>query len=225
MFSSLQTFAPAHRRLLGSAACLPRRRAIADMVLTFDPETGFPPPGRVRVPFDEAEALLVEEPAFAESSTRRDLWEGLEKYIARFVALEEAHEEHLGGRHLLHYLWLGGSFVSTELNPRNIDLTVCVDGAVRGALRGKDGAPWLTEAFSRESIKRKFGLSPIEMLHYPVASVFQPDTLEEHERTYLQRRGGWDDWWQRCRLTGEGAPRHPTVESSVARRGYVEVTL
>lgn len=225
MFSSFPTFAPAHGRLLGSGACLPHRRAIADMVLTFNHETGYPPPGRVRVPFDEAEALLVEDAAFHESTTRRDLWAGLEEYVARFLALEEAHGDHLGGRQLLHYLWLGGSFVSTELNPRNIDLTVCLDGTARGALRGKSGAAWLTEAFKRESIKRKYGLSPIEMLHYPVASVFRPDTLEEHERTYLQRRGGWDDWWQRCRLTGEGAARHPTVESSVARRGYVEVTL
>lgn len=195
------------------------------MSLAFDPHTTFPPPGRIRMPFEEAEAELVTSPRFEGSTTRQELWSGLERYLARFARLEEEHSELLGDQPLLRYLWMGGSFVSTKRDPDNIDISVFVDGDARGLLRGRRGAGWLTKAFSREQVKRAYGVSPIEVLYRSVPHVFRPDTLNQEERIYLQRRGAHDDWWQRCRPENRDAVQSPTHESAATRRGYLEVTL
>jgi hypothetical protein len=167
----------------------------------------------------------VDAPEFVESETRATLWLGLERYLARFADLEALHADFLGGRPLLMYVWLAGSFVSVKENPRNVDLTVFLDASVRKALAGKERAGWITKAFEREKIKSEFGLSPLRVLHRPVPHIFRPHLLEDEERDYLQYRGAHDDWWQRCRPTGEGAILSPTDESTATRRGYVEVEL
>lgn len=182
------------------------------------------PPGRTRVAFDEAERLLVCDPRFRGSATRAEVWSGFERYMAMFVALEQDYLELLAGRPLVHYLWLGGSFVSAKLDPRNIDVTVCVDDEARALLRGRRGAGWLTKAFGREHVLRHYKVSPLEMRYRAVPTVFQLGTLESRDRGYLEERGAWDDWWQRCRTPGAPSDE-PTRESAIARRGYLEVTL
>lgn len=192
--------------------------------LKFDPTTGHLPPGRTRVSFDEAAAFLVDHHQFRASSTRRRLWAGLSEYLARFAALEARYEDRLAGRPLLHYLWLGGSFVSPEIDPRNIDVTVCVDGDARSRLRGLPGSAWLNRAFDRDSMESRHGLSPLALQYFPVASVFRMHRLDRSQLTYLQQRGGWDDWWQRCR-DPKAESQEPTEATAAPRRGYLEVTL
>lgn len=192
--------------------------------LAFDSETAHLPPGRVRVTFDEAHRSLVLDPRFSQSQTRPTLWRNLEKYLARFAQLEEQYSDLLP-RPLVPYLWLGGSFASGEPDPRNIDMTVCIDGEGREALRGRQGGAWMNAAFKRRTIQPQYGIAPVEMKYWPVASVFNLDELQKHELDYLRRRGGWDDWWQRQRLQAQGATRAPTVESAHTVRGYLEVTL
>ncbi|GAB4084082.1 hypothetical protein GCM10028784_07120 [Myceligenerans cantabricum] len=194
-------------------------------MLRFDSETGFPPPGRTRLGFEEARAELVEAPRFTGSETRAQLWLGLERYVARFADLEALHASYLGDRPLLLYLWLAGSFVSTKRDPDNIDLTVFLDAHVRNALKGKERAGWISKAFHRKSVKQEFGVSPLKVLHRPLPNIFQPHLLADDDREYLQARGAYDDWWQRCRPTGDGATLSPTVASAATRRGYLEVEL
>lgn len=189
----------------------------------FDEVTGYLPPGRYRVTPEEAYELLVRNERFRESETRARLWEGFEGYVAGFYSLEERYSDLLSGP-LLHYAWLGGSYVSTKIDPDNIDLTVFIDDAGARALRGRPGAAWLTKAFSRASMMRKFGLSPIRVRYRPIPSVFQSEKLSPEDREYLRERGAWDDWWQRCRQPGI-EKLGPTVETAATARGYLEVTL
>lgn len=184
----------------------------------------FPAPGRTQATFGEAKDLLVGDGAFASSSTRSDLWDGLERYLVRFFDLEERHQDVLAGRDLVRCLWLGGSYVSSRVDPNNIDVTVCIDDAARLMLRGRPGSKWLAKAFSREERRKEFGVSPLELRYRPVVSVFRSRVTDAEDQRYLQDRGSWDEWWQRCRdpQANTGEPTLGTVE---ARRGYLEVTL
>ncbi|MBQ0828723.1 DUF6932 family protein [Streptomyces tagetis] len=187
--------------------------------------TGFLPLGRYSVSLDEAESLLVSAPQFADSGTRPTLWDGLHNYLDRFLTLEDAYPDALGGHPLLHRLWLGGSFVSAKLDPGNIDATLLIDIRAERAVRGRPGSKWLTDAFkSRDTIRRKYGVSPVRVGYQPVGHVFQPERMSAEERTYFMHRGVWDDWWQRCRLPGQ-EDRSPSEASAAPARGYLEVRL
>ncbi|WP_030152750.1 DUF6932 family protein [Streptomyces sp. NRRL S-244] len=193
------------------------------MELTFE-DNGHLQPGRYQVDLDRAREFLVEHHRFSESLTRAPLWEGLERYLIRFWALEDQHSTRLAGSTLIDRLWLGGSYVSHRVNPDNIDLTVIIDHEAEQRVRNQLGARWLTDAFQRESIKTEFGLSPIPMRYVRVASPFKKRELDQKDRQYYSDRGAWDDWWQRRRAS-DHIKDGPTVETAVASRGYLEVTL
>ncbi|MFJ5099308.1 DUF6932 family protein [Streptomyces sp. NPDC088557] len=187
-------------------------------------ERGFLPPGRYRLSPDDAEQMLVADDRFNGSETRPELWAGLEAYLSRFFELEERHADALEGKGLVHAVWLGGSYVSTKLNPHNIDLTVLVDEAASELIKGRVGTKWLNAAFNRKARLAEFGVSPLRVGYRPVASVFRAELLDPRDQAYLRERGAWDDWWQRCRLDGADKTE-PTTESAAPRRGYLEVTL
>lgn len=186
---------------------------------------GFLPLGRYSVSFDEAESMLVSAPEFRDSATRSRLWDGLHAYLEPFFTLEDQYAGDLDGLALVHRLWLGGSYVSAKLDPRNIDATLLIDARAERAVRGKPGSKWLTTAFkSRNSMREKYGVSPMRVGYRPVGNVFRPELMTPEERTYFMERGVWDDWWQRCRLP-DHADRSPSAESAVPARGYLEVRL
>ncbi|MFF2366261.1 DUF6932 family protein [Streptomyces sp. NPDC058122] len=180
-------------------------------------------PGRYQVDADQARALLVENERFAESTTRQQVWDGFERYMARFFLLDEHFSELLQGESLVHRVWLGGSFVSSRLDPHNADLTVFVNDAAAQAIKAKPRSGWMTRAFTRVHTENEYLLSALEVRYHPIRSVFDLDSLEHTELEYLRQRGAWDDWWQRCRPAGEKDA--PTLESAAPRRGYLEVTL
>ncbi|MFE0674442.1 DUF6932 family protein [Streptomyces sp. NPDC058867] len=186
---------------------------------------GFPPLGRYSVSFDEAESLLASAPEFEDSATRTRLWDGLHDYLDPFLTLEDTYANALDGVPLIHSLWLGGSFVSTKLDPANIDVTLLIDTRAERAVRGKPGSKWLTTAFqSRSRMREKFGVSPLRIGYRPVPHVFEPERFTPDERTYFTERGVWDDWWQRCRLP-DTDDRSPSEDSAAPARGYLEVRL
>jgi hypothetical protein len=185
---------------------------------------GFLPPGRYRLEPEAAEHLLVRQDRFQGSDTRQQLWSGLETYLSRFFDLEERHRAVAGDVSLVHAVWLGGSYVSTKLNPQNIDLTVLIDEGAVAAMRGLEGTRWLISAFNRKARLAELGVSPLRVGYRPIVSVFRADRLAPPEQAYLRDRGAWDDWWQRCRPNGVDKTE-PTLETVVPRRGYLEVTL
>ncbi|MEV6763493.1 hypothetical protein AB0N16_23235 [Streptomyces sp. NPDC051105] len=169
--------------------------------------------------------MLVSAPEFEDSTTRTELWGGLHDYLDPFLTLEDTYTDALGGTPLIHSLWLGGSYVSTKVDPANIDVTLLVDTRAKCAIRGKPGSKWLTTAFqSRARMREKFGVSPLRIGYQPVARIFEPERFTPDERTYFTQRGAWDDWWQRRRLPGTN-DRSPSEESATPARGYLEVRL
>ncbi|MFF2383100.1 DUF6932 family protein [Streptomyces sp. NPDC058108] len=180
-------------------------------------------PGRYQVDGDEARALLVDNERFANSTTRQQIWNGFELYMGTFFLLDEHFSEELKGQSLVHCVWLGGSFVSSRLDPRNADLTVFINDEAALAIKGKPRSGWMTKAFTRIHTERKYLLSALEVRYHPISSVFDLDVLEHPQLEYLRQRGAWDDWWQRCRPAGQKDA--PTLESAVPKRGYLEVTL
>lgn len=187
----------------------------------------FPPPGRHRLTLEEAEAVLVGSPVFADSTTRPALWSNLLNYLGEFAAVEARHADRLvevdrADQGVLHCLWLGGSFVSSKPSPRNIDVTVLLDAVARNSLRGLPNTRWLTEAFSRDKMLDEFGLSPLPIAYDPPASPFRAHEWSAGHRGYLSDRGLWDDFWQRTRRPGSTSP---TLETAAPARGYVEVVL
>jgi hypothetical protein len=195
------------------------------LVLPSFAANGFLPLGRYSVSLNEAESLLVSAPEFQGSTTRRPLWDGFLAYLERFLVLEDRYADALGDLALVHRVWIGGSFVSTKPDPGNIDTTLLIDTRAERAVRGRPGSKWLTTAFqSRDSMKRKFGVSPVRVGYQPVSHVFRPEHMTPEERTYFMQRGVWDDWWQRCQLP-DRTDRSPSEKSAAPARGYLEVRL
>lgn len=189
----------------------------------FDETTGCLPPGRYRVTPEQAFEMLVKAERFAKSSTRPQLWDGFERYMARFFALEDMHPDLASDTQLVHCLWLGGSYVSTELDPDGIDLTVFIDDEAARAYRGRLGAGWIRDAFDRAKIKSDFGLSPVRVTYRPITSAFQPEKSTPEDESYLRDRGAWDDWWQRRDQRDAEQTASPR-ELARPARGYLEVT-
>ncbi|MGW0879243.1 DUF6932 family protein [Streptomyces sp. NPDC002671] len=80
----------------------------------------------------------------------------------------DSYADALAGLPLIHRMWLGGSFVSTKPDPRNIDATLLIDTRAERAVRGKPGSKWLTTAFqSRDRMREKFGVSPLRIGYQP----------------------------------------------------------
>ena len=184
----------------------------------FGPD-GFVPPGRFPVTWDQAHALYVAHGHFAASTSRSQIWDGLDSLMLEFFALEEAYRGHLNGP-LIHALWLAGSFVGPKLNPGDVDATLWLRREAASRLVGHRGVGLLKR--NREHFLNKYQVDLVIAYHRPVPSLFNLKRIGEDDKTYFVERGRWDDWWQRDRVNGENAP---SVASSYPQRGYLEVTF
>ena len=166
---------------------------------------------------------------FPDRAARLALWGKFQNYLAHFADIEqEAIDSGWldDDEEIIKYVWLGGSFISDKIAPRNLDVTVFLNGPALEKLKGKKGSGWVrNKAFARDSLSKDAnfsGISPIRVDYYPVKSVFHLSELGNAERNYLLERGAWDEWWQRLRDSHTDAP---TESSAATRRGYVEVIL
>lgn len=188
-------------------------------------QDGHLPCGRYRLGMDQVWDLLVDAPEFKGSSTRPRLWDGLTEYVLTFERVQDRFAQLLDGCAIIHHLWLGGSFVSGKLNPRDMDLTVFTDARALEAIKGRAGSGWIKDAFRRDQVRRQYRLEPHQVRYVAVPHVFRPQEFTAEAIEYFRDRGRYDDWWQRCRVPGAADEDEPTVESAVPARGYLEVTL
>lgn len=172
----------------------------------FDVDTRCPPPGRYPMAWDEVHDSLVQAESFAASSTRHALWNELACHRA-------AVEAELG---TVERLWLSGSFVSSKLDPSDVDLSYLVDQVTYGEVDG-DGIARLARLFDKEwCVKRGMRIDAY-LLKLPATVRFRDlgvtGAMATGDAEVFQMLGLYDEIWQRCRTSD----RH--------RRGYVEVTL
>lgn len=189
------------------------------MIPALGPE-GHLPVGRYATTLAEIESRFVTDPAFSRSTTRADLWENFELYLATWAGAEDS----LGVPGLLHRLWMAGSFASSELNPSDIDITVVVDQDLRESCKGKRGAGILRDLFgNRARVRDTFGVEPFVVFWKPLTTILDLGRLEPEERDYLLLRGAYEDLWERVRPEGPKGPLR-TADARAAR-GFLEVIL
>jgi hypothetical protein len=186
---------------------------------------GYLPCGRYQLDMDEAWGLLVGDPGFSRSATRQVLWDGLTSYVLTFEGIQQRYAELLDAHPIIHHLWVGGSFVSTKLDPEDIDLTVFTDAVALEMIKGRSGSGWIKEAFQRDKVRAEYGLEPHQIKYIAVPHVFRPQEMTSLELDYFRDRGRYDDWWQRCHSGDAETKAEPTMDTAVPARGYLEVTL
>lgn len=156
---------------------------------------GILPPGRHTCTAQEFEDRFVS--GLPDEPRRRQIFQDLEEYQV---------QQSRRGLSVISY-WIDGSFTSAKLNPGDIDITAVVDsGTSQPAPDWQDwfspGDHWKVNI--HPEVQRPLLVDGFGILKVP----------DEHPaaREYLELRGYWDDWWQRCRGTGPATSK-----------GYVEV--
>lgn len=187
-----------------------------------DVGTGTLPPGRYRASFADVEQRYVADSRFAPSKTRRRNWDGFEVYREAWAAAEQGLELE---RPLVHAYWVAGSFISDEMDPDDIDVTVVVDHELLSANAGRPGMGNVKKLYAnRTRIAADVHVEPFVMRVRWEASTLLPGRLSEASRIRLAERGGYDNFWQRIRPDGQKASR-VQQQNVLAERGYVEVAV
>lgn len=151
------------------------------------------PPGRWTCTRSEFESTFVRP----DVAVRRRLIEDLDTY----ADLQQRH-----GLVVSTY-WIAGSFVSSKASPGDIDVTAVIDGAASTPASG--ALDWMTPKHKWQHQIHPDAGRLLRVDGYSITKV--PDghpALDD----YYRLRGYWDDWWQRCRVTG-----------AKLARGYAEV--
>lgn len=181
------------------------------MMPSFDPTTGLLPLGRYAATLDDVRAAYVDAPEFSRSTSRAAIWaefESATNELRRIVPTV--------------CVWLAGSFMTDKLDPDDIDTIYwCEDRHIANVSDPTDRM--ILQWFATNAVRANTGLR-IDTRYgewhvYPEAAF----SVSAEHQSYVQRRGYWDDFWQRRR---SGAKTDPPVRTdALPRTGYVEVIL
>lgn len=175
------------------------------------------PPGRYRATVDEVEARFVRDARWDVSETRPKVWNGFRSYVDAWRQVEADT-----GVDLLKGVWMGGSFVSSEMNPADLDASPIYDDIAFRSLKGRPGAGHAARLIGhRQSVVEAFAVEPFAIGWRSIPSTLFVMGLDNATKDSLAVRGGLDDWWQRVRP--EGARRAPEAPVDLGVRGYIEV--
>ncbi|WP_434738105.1 DUF6932 family protein [Microbacterium wangruii] len=180
-------------------------------------DTGHLPPGRHPATLSDVHEQFVD--AFPESTTRPGIWDGFLDYLTSW---DEA--ESFAGVEVLRGVWVAGSFISSTIDPSDIDVSPIYDRRVLLQLSGKPGSGRFKELLShRDRIVSTYKVEPFPVPWLALPSTLLPARLSPADRDTLAVRGGLDTWWGRVRPPG---PRvAPVAPTTLADRGYLEVIL
>lgn len=181
------------------------------MLPALDPATGALPIGRFPAAMSQVRANFVDDPQYAGSSTREEIWTHFESATAELRRIVP-----------VAYVWIAGSFITSKLDPDDIDVVYwCEDRHVDAV--SDLGDKHILEMFAKNRVRVTTGLRVDTRygrwhVHPDADSV----TTAMHV-SYSQMRGYWDDFWLRARSGSKTAPR--VRDDALPRRGYLEVTL
>lgn len=109
-------------------------------------------------------------------------------------------------------VWIGGSFVTSEMNPRDIDVVLIIhEDAFETACSTTIGQFIL----SRFNIKHGFG----EKIDAFLLGVHPTNTLNDRS-LYLRQRGYWDQFWSKSRFEDPN-----DLRAMFPSAGYLEVIV
>jgi predicted nucleotidyltransferase len=179
---------------------------------------GVLPQGRYQCTQDEIEAFFVNDPSFVASISRPAIWQHWETGL-----------ELLTSAVTVHSAWIGGSFVTAKLTPRDIDVLFIVSEEDR-AKRGVEDRQVIESFMNRVRDPLTGHLKPAHglLVDSYVINWSPHNPAPDGKRTplhfaYAAERGYWDDWWSRKRVTSK---KKPSVrEDALPKRGFLEVIL
>nr|WP_256103732.1 hypothetical protein [Streptomyces sp. ODS05-4] len=149
----------------------------------------------------------MQAPEFMHSGSRSALWTELQAHRAQV--------ECLFGH--VSRIWLAGSFVSSKLDPSDVDLAYLIDANAFGAITEANDLADLANLTDREWCVKHGMRIDAYCLSLPATEAFQDlgvaGAMAPGDAAVFQRLGTYDEVWQRTRGTRK------------QRRGYVEVTL
>lgn len=181
------------------------------MLPSLDEHSGLLPLGRFGASLDDIKAQYVDDPRFAASTTRREIWQHFES-ATEGIRLAVP----------VVCVWVGGSFLTDKLDPDDIDLVYwCEDALVNQVTDVR--SRMILQMFANNQVRPQTGLRVDT--RYCLWHVFpEADRASSAEhQTYALQRGYWDDFWMRKR---SGAKHEaPQRADALPRRGYFEVTL
>lgn len=170
--------------------------------------SGLLPRGRFVCHLEEARQTLVASSQFEGSSTRADIWEDFRYFL-----------EFLRRRATVPAVFLGGSYVTSKVDPADIDFTVIID---------KDSVPhaatWdvINKALAGAQNGQQIRGRTLRVHPFLIPWDCQP-SQQLTDEDYLKLRGRWDDWWQRS--VPEEARHAPERSHALPVAGYLEVIV
>lgn len=187
------------------------------MIPEFNDETGTLPLGRYRATVPEIEDRFVTDEAWDDSSTRQEVFDHWLKAKGMLDDLDAR---------LVECAWLAGSFVSSKMDPDDMDCLFILSADVFDGLPSNSARRRVLEFNKKDRIRDKTGLrvEPFVMVRrvHPNPWAREGGTVNEGAAKDLGIRGAWDDWWQRMRQT-QDKDAAPTLEDASLVRGYLEV--
>jgi hypothetical protein len=176
-----------------------------------DSTSGALPVGRFPAELHEVRSAYVDAPAFAASISRQEIWSHFESATAELRRIVP-----------VAYVWIAGSFLTTKLDPDDIDVIYwCEDRHIDAVSDAPDKQ--ILELFAKNQVRAQTGLRvDTRYGRWHVHPDADRVATAQH-MSYSQMRGYWDDFWLRSR---SGSKTDPHVrEDALPRRGYLEVTL
>lgn len=176
------------------------------------------PQGRYQSTQDEIAAFFVNDPRFAASISRPAIWQHWETGLDLLMNAVTVHSA-----------WIGGSFVTEKVNPRDIDVLFIVSEEDRATRSVPDRQ--VIESFIkrvRDPLTRRMKpahglLVDSYVINWSPHNPTLAGKLTPLHSAYAAERGYWDDWWTRKRLTAKG--KLGVREDALPTRGFLEVIL
>jgi hypothetical protein len=187
------------------------------MIPPRDHPSGLLPVGRYLAHAGEVHATFVAAEEFASSQSRATLWEQWKTHVGLLEALMGREPR----------TWMAGSFVSSKLDPSDVDVFYGFDAEVFDRLDGADLA-YVEQLCTRESCIKNFDLRiDAYFTRLPdrlSVDELRPQQMGERNLQAFQSLGLYDEIWQRVRRV-PSTGRSSAASQGVTRRGYLEVQL
>ena len=169
---------------------------------------GLLPVGRFQCSMDEVHSCFVAAERFATSTTRADVWNRIGGFLAEMA--------HLRAR--IPAMFLGGSFISGNVDPDDGDLSPLID---MSRIQSDNTRRAIFQAIANSKAVLNLDIFPIRWVPEDIsrAQGLGAPGVED----YLKDRGQWDDFWQR---QVPHRDRSAFVRShAFPVRGYLEVIV
>lgn len=185
------------------------------MIPPLDPTTGALPPGRYRCSRADFEAEYVAATGFSGSNSRKQIFEDFLSAHAMLSSLVTVEA-----------VWIGGSFVTSNPEPDDIDCLFHVTAATFHGLPSNSKRNRVMEFNKKGNLRTKTGLrvEPFVLVRELFANPWEKSGVTQAATPTFALRGAWDDWWQRASTNPDkNAP--PALEDVDPVKGYLEVIL